>query len=137
MTDLTEGYVCASCDARPDSKCFRHGEKWLCGTCFDGARIAEKDADLAALRERLAAAEALSESRRVTLLAKSEELAAEWKRAETAEALVRELAEVVKAAKNTLHEYTIGGTHVRGCGACGIKAALAALSPAARKEIER
>lgn len=57
MTDLTEGYVCASCDARPDSKCFRHGEKWLCGTCFDEARIAEKDADLAALRERLAAAE--------------------------------------------------------------------------------
>lgn len=50
--------------------------------------LCERDAEIAALRERLAAAEALSESRRVTLLAKSEELAAEWKRAETAEAKV-------------------------------------------------
>lgn len=96
--------------------------------------------DLAALRDRLAAAEELSESRRVTLLAKSEELAAEWKRAEAAEALVRELAAVAKMARDLIVRrapaYFNSGADDESRDWRTADAALAALSPAARKETE-
>lgn len=50
MTDLTEGYVCAACDAKPDHKCYLRDGRWLCGPCYDMERIEEFEKDIASLR---------------------------------------------------------------------------------------
>ena len=57
MSDLTEGYVCAACDGHTDYKCYRFNDRWLCGSCFDDARIRALDSEVLLLRAVRDAAE--------------------------------------------------------------------------------
>lgn len=153
--DMDDQGFCLKCDAfdpRPDPRVVRAHRDNTDGECImlirghlaraghehafadDAARLAADD--LIALRERLAAAEALSESRRVTLLAKSDELVAEWKRAETAEALVREFVAVARAADQAYEDEHGGYDALASDSQEHVRELIAALSPAARERMK-